>query len=60
MLETGAGPEGLRAKELAGLLGLELVPAKIEGVRVKVKRLAARGWLGEDQPGIFTPRRRTG
>ncbi|MFJ7913174.1 hypothetical protein [Kitasatospora sp. NPDC096204] len=60
VLETGAGPEGLRAKELAGLLGLELVPAKIEGVRVKVKRLAARGWLAEDQPGIFTPRRRAG
>jgi len=57
VLESGAGPEGLRARELAGLLGLELVPAKSEGVRVKAKRLAARGWLAEDRPGVFTPRR---
>ncbi|MFJ1758660.1 hypothetical protein, partial [Kitasatospora sp. NPDC088134] len=60
VLETGAGPEGLRAKELAGLLGLELVSAKVEGVRVKAKRLAARGWLAEERPGVFTPRGTTG
>ncbi|MEU6974349.1 hypothetical protein AB0A71_42920 [Kitasatospora aureofaciens] len=60
VLESAPGPEGLRAKELAGLLGLEPVPAKIEGVRVKAKRLVQRGWLTEDRPGVFTLRRATG
>jgi hypothetical protein len=50
------GPAGLRAKDLASGLGLELVPAKLEGVRSKAKRLVARGWLAEDVPGVFTPR----
>jgi hypothetical protein len=50
------GREGLRAKDLAGRLGMELVPAKVEGVRVKAKRLVARGWLAEDRPGLFTLR----
>ncbi|MEW2491925.1 hypothetical protein [Streptomyces sp. NPDC048411] len=55
VLEAGGG-EGLRAKDLAARLGLELVSAKVEGVRVKAKRLVARGWLAEDRPGLFTPR----
>ncbi|MGH4036043.1 hypothetical protein ACQB60_44915 [Actinomycetota bacterium Odt1-20B] len=38
--------EGISAKELAGLLGLDVVPAKIEGVRSKAKRLAERGLAG--------------
>ncbi|MFB8437899.1 hypothetical protein ACFC7A_02470 [Streptomyces niveus] len=41
-------------RQLADLLGLEPVPAKIEGVRSKAKRLAARGWLVEDIPGSFS------
>lgn len=32
-------------RQLAAALGLEPVPAKVEGVRSKVKRLARRGWL---------------
>lgn len=60
VLEAGAGPEGLRAKNLAERLGLEPLPAKVEGVRVKAKRLAARGWLAEDRAGLFTPRRTAG
>ncbi|MCX4825971.1 hypothetical protein OG883_40525 [Streptomyces sp. NBC_01142] len=52
-LEANGGGEGLRAKDLAARLGLELVPAKVEGVRVKAKRLVARGWLAEDRPGLF-------
>ncbi|MFE6904432.1 hypothetical protein ACFVFJ_47980 [Streptomyces sp. NPDC057717] len=47
-----AGGEGLRAKELAAR-GLELVPAKVEGARVKARRLVARCWLAEDRPGVF-------
>lgn len=56
VLETDAG----RAGELAGRLGLELVPAKVEGVRSKAKRLVERGWLVEERPGVFTPRRSAG
>ncbi|MFF4508837.1 hypothetical protein [Streptomyces sp. NPDC001401] len=37
--DARAGEEGLAAKELTHRLGLELVPAKIEGVRCKAKRL---------------------
>lgn len=56
VLEADSGGEGLRAKDLAARLGLELVPSKVEGVRVKAKRLVARGWLVEDRPGLFTLR----
>ncbi|MER5362385.1 hypothetical protein [Streptomyces sp. NPDC002785] len=41
-------------RQLADALDLELVPAKIEGVRSKAKRLAARGWLVENTPGSFS------
>ncbi|SFD17119.1 hypothetical protein [Streptomyces aidingensis] len=56
VLDEVPDQEGLRAKDLAARLGLELVPAKIEGVRVKAKRLVARGWLAEEKPGLFTLR----
>lgn len=39
------GGEGAMAKDIASGLGLELVPAKIEGVRSRARRLAERGWL---------------
>lgn len=42
-----------RAGVLAGALGLEMVPAKVEGVRCKLKRLVERGWLAEREPGVF-------
>ncbi|OWA01065.1 hypothetical protein B9W68_30520 [Streptomyces sp. CS227] len=44
----------LDCRQLADALGLERVPAKVEGVRSKAKRLAARGWLREDRPGLFS------
>ncbi|MFI2346286.1 hypothetical protein ACH492_04330 [Streptomyces sp. NPDC019443] len=53
------GDEGVSAKELTGRLGLHLVPAKIEGVRSKAKRLAERGWLAISPAGRFTPRQPT-
>jgi hypothetical protein len=46
-----SGP--VRAGALAGTLGLEMVPAKVEGVRYKLKRLVGRGWLAEREPGVF-------
>ncbi|MFF4385162.1 hypothetical protein [Kitasatospora sp. NPDC001547] len=46
--------EEMDCRQLAATLGLEPVPAKVEGVRSKAKRLAARGWLVEERPGMFS------
>jgi hypothetical protein len=43
----------VRAGQLAKTLGLEPVPANVEGVRYKLKRLVVRGWLAEREPGVF-------
>ncbi|MFB8182046.1 hypothetical protein ACFC8N_39725 [Streptomyces sp. NPDC055966] len=60
LVESGpeAG-EGMSAKEIAFRLGLEVVPAKTEGVRSKARRLAERGWLAVSPSGRFTPCRPT-
>jgi len=45
------------AKELedaAAAFGMDVVPARVEALRSKAKRLVARGWLAERQPGRFT------
>jgi hypothetical protein len=48
----------LRAGGIAAAAGLSTDKSKIEGLRSKLKRLAERGWLAEDGPGLFTlPRR---
>ena len=44
----------LTCQELAVTFGLDAVPAKVEALRSKAKRLVARGWLAEQQPGRFT------
>ncbi|MFF9154245.1 hypothetical protein ACF1AB_18670 [Streptomyces sp. NPDC014846] len=44
----------LTCQELAVMFGLDAVPAKVEALRSKAKRLVARGWLAEQQPGRFT------
>ncbi|MFK0288844.1 hypothetical protein ACIQVL_51540 [Streptomyces sp. NPDC090499] len=44
----------LTCQELAVMFGLDAVPAKVEALRSKAKRLVARGWLAEPQPGRFT------
>lgn len=60
LVESSPGDsEGVSAKEIASGLGLELVPAKIEGVRSKARRMAERGWLAVSPPGRFTPRQPT-
>jgi hypothetical protein len=51
--------EGISAKELTARMDLALVPAKIEGVRSKAKRLAERGWLTASPSGRFMPRQST-
>ncbi|GAA3352705.1 hypothetical protein GCM10017744_002810 [Streptomyces antimycoticus] len=48
----GQGP--LTCEEMAALFGMEVVPARVEALRSKAKRLVACGWLAEDAPGRFT------
>ncbi|MGW6405473.1 hypothetical protein [Streptomyces sp. NPDC055134] len=43
----------LTCQEMTALFGLDAVPAKVEGLRSKAKRLVARGWLTEPQSGRF-------
>ncbi|GAX59036.1 hypothetical protein [Streptomyces olivochromogenes] len=54
VLESEAGREGMRCQQLAAALGLEAVPAKVEGLRSKAKRLVERGWALQMRPGVFT------
>ncbi|MFF4168466.1 hypothetical protein [Streptomyces sp. NPDC001741] len=51
-VRLGQGP--LTCQEMATAFGLDVVPAKVEGLRSKAKRLVARGWLAEPAPGRFT------
>lgn len=46
-------PGPVRAQQLAAALGLEVTAAKVEGLRSKLKRLVARGWIAEPAPGAF-------
>jgi hypothetical protein len=39
---------------MAAGFGMGGVPARVEALRSKAKRLAARGWLAESAPGRFT------
>ncbi len=43
----------LTCQEMAAAFGMDVVPAKVEALRSKAKRLVARGWLAERQPGQF-------
>ncbi|GGL15564.1 hypothetical protein [Streptomyces flaveus] len=54
VLESDAGREGMRCQQLAAALGLQAVPAKVEGLRSKAKRLVERGWAFQTRPGVFT------
>ncbi|GCB47489.1 hypothetical protein [Streptomyces sp. NL15-2K] len=49
----------MQAKQIVPRIGLPAVTAKIEGTRGKLKRLVERGWLTEDQPGLFALAHRT-
>jgi hypothetical protein len=49
---TDAG-RPLRAGSIAAAAGLSTDKSKVEGLRSKLKRLAERGWLAEDGPGLF-------
>ena len=45
----------LTCQEMAAQFGMDVVPARVEALRSKAKRLVARGWLAEPAPGRFTP-----
>ncbi|MER5396135.1 hypothetical protein [Streptomyces sp. NPDC002599] len=45
----------LTCQEMAAVFGMDVVPARVEALRSKAKRLVARGWLAEPAPGLFTP-----
>jgi hypothetical protein len=49
----GQGP--LTCQEMAAMFGMDVVPARVEALRSKAKRLVARGWLAEPAPGRFMP-----
>lgn len=48
----GQGP--LTCQEMAATFGMDVVPARVEALRLKAKRLVARGWLAEPGAGRFT------
>ncbi|MGW0772004.1 hypothetical protein [Streptomyces sp. NPDC002676] len=55
LAERRSGGDGaMPCQEIAAVLGLELCPASVEGVRSKMKRLTGRGWAVEPAPGRFT------
>lgn len=62
ILQVGADRARLRqgpltCQEMAAAFGMDVVPARVEALRSKAKRLVARGWLAEPAPGRFTPAR---
>lgn len=50
----GDGP--LQAKDVARELGLDAMPAKVEPVRGKLRKLAERGWITRTPAGRYLPR----
>ncbi|MFJ1560762.1 hypothetical protein [Streptomyces mirabilis] len=51
-VRLGQGP--LTCQEMASVFGMDVVPARVETLRSKAKRLVARSWLAEPMPGQFT------
>ncbi|MFD4529270.1 hypothetical protein ACFWP7_36230 [Streptomyces sp. NPDC058470] len=54
VLESEVGREGMRCQQLTVALGLEAVPAKVEGLRSKARRLVERGRVLQVRPGVIT------
>ncbi|MEU5185434.1 hypothetical protein AB0H73_39640 [Streptomyces olivoreticuli] len=60
ILETLADEGPMRSKALCRALGLGEGASKVESMRVRLKRLARRGWLTEHSPGLFVLVQHTG
>src|SRR6266540_4404993 len=43
----------LRARQVCQAVGVGVEPRHREGMRIRLKRLVARGWLVEASPGLF-------
>ena len=57
IMEIVVGAEGpVMAKDVAGMLGRELTPGKVEPVRGQLRKLADRGWLARTGSGRYLPR----
>ncbi|MFK4210433.1 hypothetical protein [Streptomyces sp. NPDC030920] len=52
--QQGLGQGSLTCQEMTVAFGIDPVPAKVETLRSKAKRLVARRWLAEPLPGRFT------
>lgn len=50
------GDSPLQAKDVARELGWDAVPAKVEPVRGKLRKLAERGWITRTPAGRYLPR----
>jgi hypothetical protein len=48
------GQGAVTCQEMAAEFGMDVVPARVEALRSKAKRLVVRGWLTEPAPGQFT------
>jgi len=53
VLDSEAGCGGMRCRQPAVARGLDTVPAKVEGLRSKAKRLVEREWALQVRPGVF-------
>ncbi|GGL86961.1 hypothetical protein GCM10010095_84630 [Streptomyces anthocyanicus] len=51
-VRLGQGP--LTCQETASAFGRDVVPVRVEGLRAKVKRLVARGWLAESSLSLVS------
>lgn len=51
LVDTG---DAMRAGQVAAAAGLSTDKSRIEGLRSKLNRLAERGWLVLEGPGLFT------
>lgn len=60
VLESDAAREGMRCQQLAAALGFQAVPAKVEGLRSKAKRLVERGVGAPGAAGGVHPARGVG
>ncbi|MFI7641920.1 hypothetical protein [Nonomuraea sp. NPDC049400] len=54
VLAVVARGQPMRARAIAGALGRPDQRSQVEGLRLRLKRLVARGWLVEHHPGLFS------
>jgi hypothetical protein len=53
VLAAFAAQTPLRCKDVCRALGQEMIPARVESMRGRLKKLCGRGLLVEPEPGLF-------